>query len=301
MTDLRACVQVQTKRLAPDGWQAVISLPTTAGRIALMGTIPPGALAALRAAYQRGEIGIEDVGDWSDMLGQLGQAVAPMMAPGGGQAGGMGNLLQMAAPLLGGGAGGASPVQTALGIASQFGGPVLSGLFGGGNAPGVAQSILNQAAAQGGAPPAGPSRTVVDPRTGQVAAFTAQGTPWTPPAGWWPAGLPPAARMAMPGLGGMMGGVQTGAVPPGQAAPYLGAGQALAQAALSAIGDPLGLYGQLQPALAGLLRGALRGLDATAAAALGDQGARDALTAARQSAESRVAAALRIVTALLSL
>lgn len=113
----------------------------------------------------------------------------------------------------------------------------------------------------------------------------------------------------LPGLGSLLGGL-TSMLPglPGLPSPaqLLGAGPSLLGAggllgsALGTVNDAPGLFGSMADPIASLLRTSLRAVDSAAGSAVGDPAARDAIRAARQSTERRVAAALRMAEAALA-
>jgi hypothetical protein len=140
--------------------------------------------------------------------------------------------------------------------------------------------------AGGGSAPRRPAPRRPAPAPRRAPARTPARTPARPPA----AARPPTGRQAA--LQAAQGG-QLNASQIQQLVAQLGAGSLLSDA-----GEQLGV---MSPALARLLRGSLRAVDAQAASMIGDPAAVAALRAARQSTEGRVQAALRIADALLEL
>lgn len=102
-----------------------------------------------------------------------------------------------------------------------------------------------------------------------------------------------------PGLSETTGGVLTGQLDPRVAAPYLGASNVLSSAAQLMATSPE-LFGQMVGPMSGLIRAALRGVDALAAARLGDPHAAAIVREARMASERKVANALRFAEGLVN-
>lgn len=102
-----------------------------------------------------------------------------------------------------------------------------------------------------------------------------------------------------PGLSETTGGVLSGQLDPRVAAPFMGASNVLSSAAQLMATSPE-LFGQLVGPMSGLIRSALRGVDALAAARLGDPYAIQVVRDARMASERKVANALRFAEGLVS-
>lgn len=113
------------------------------------------------------------------------------------------------------------------------------------------------------------------------------------------AGITLAPPAPPPGLSETTGGVLTGQLDPRVAAPYLGAGNVLSSAAQLMATSPE-MFGALVGPMSGLIRAALRGVDALAAARLGDPYAIQVVRDARMASERKVANALRFAEGLVS-
>jgi hypothetical protein len=269
MFQTRGTVEVRARRYAGDGWRGALYVPTPSGSVAISVDVPPGVLRGLHTTWQR--LAAEVAG--MDLVGEVGVDLV-----GGSEVAGLFDdlgkgLMQVAGPLAG-------AVASAIPGIGPVAGPLV----------GMGITALTQAAARGGGAGAGgrPPPRPTPPQAPPVPS----------------ASLPPIARspvagtMALPGTTGLLAASLHGAVPPTTAAPLLGGANALGSALHHAVSAPE-QFGTLAPAVAGLLRTALRALDTHAAATLGDPAARAALRRARQSTERRVAHALRIAESLL--